>query len=79
MRTVSAREFNQNPSAVMRAVDEGGEVVITSRGTPAYVMLRYDEHVARRAGRSLARGLAMSAPDDSDTARAIIDPSRVEL
>ncbi len=40
---VTAREFNQDISAAKRAADQG-PVVITDRGTPAYVLLRHDAY-----------------------------------
>ena len=39
--TVSSREFNQDVSRAKRAAD-GGPVIITDRGTPAYVLMRHD-------------------------------------
>jgi hypothetical protein len=42
---VNSREFNQDVSAAKRAADEG-PVVITDRGTPAYVLLRHDAYLA---------------------------------
>jgi prevent-host-death family protein len=42
---VSSREFNQDVSAAKRSADEG-PVVITDRGTPAYVLLRHADYQA---------------------------------
>lgn len=42
-RTMSSREFNQNPSEAKRAAAEG-PVIVTDRGEPAFVLLRYDEY-----------------------------------
>ena len=39
--TISSREFNQDVSRAKRAADEG-PVIITDRGTPAYVLMRHD-------------------------------------
>ncbi len=39
--TVSSRDFNQDVSRAKREADHG-PVVITDRGRPAYVLLRYD-------------------------------------
>ena len=39
--TLSSREFNQDVSRAKRAADEG-PVIITDRGTPAYVLMRHD-------------------------------------
>ncbi|MDN4474443.1 type II toxin-antitoxin system Phd/YefM family antitoxin [Demequina sp. SYSU T00192] len=64
MTAISAREFNQNPSAAMRAADTDGPVVITHRGRAAYVLVPYESFAVH--GRSLARQLA--ADDDIDFA-----------
>jgi hypothetical protein len=42
---VNSREFNQDVSAAKRAADHG-PVVITDRGTPAYVLLRHADYLA---------------------------------
>ena len=42
---VNSREFNQDVSAAKRAADEA-PVVITDRGTPAYVLMRHDAYLA---------------------------------
>lgn len=47
MRTMSAREFNQDVSAAKREA-AGGPVVITDRGEPAFVLLSIDDY--RRLG-----------------------------
>ena len=39
--TLSSREFNQDVSRAKRVADEG-PVIITDRGTPAYVLMRHD-------------------------------------
>jgi PHD/YefM family antitoxin component YafN of YafNO toxin-antitoxin module len=41
---VNSREFNQDVSAAKRAADDG-PVVITDRGTPAYVLLRHEDYL----------------------------------
>lgn len=40
-RTMSSREFNQNPSEAKRAAEDG-PVIVTDRGEPAFVILKYD-------------------------------------
>ena len=40
-RVMSSREFNQNPSEAKREA-ETGPVIVTDRGKPAFVLLRYD-------------------------------------
>ncbi|PWC33687.1 type II toxin-antitoxin system Phd/YefM family antitoxin [Azospirillum sp. TSO35-2] len=42
-RMISSREFNQNPSEAKRAAEEG-PVIVTDRGEPAFVLLRYDTY-----------------------------------
>jgi prevent-host-death family protein len=41
--TISSRDFNQDVSQAQRAA-ETGPVVITDRGRPAFVLLRYDTY-----------------------------------
>lgn len=41
--TVSSRQFNQDVSGAKRAANKG-PVVITDRGSPAYVLLRHDAY-----------------------------------
>jgi len=69
MRSISARELNQDVSAAKRAADEG-PVMITDRGRPAYVLMTYAEYErTRSAGASLgetAAGWSTSDDDDFD-------------
>lgn len=46
--TIPSREFNQDVSGAKRAADKG-PVIVTDRGEPAYVLLRYGEYL-RLAG-----------------------------
>lgn len=64
MTTISARDFNRDVSAAKRAAD-AGPVIITDRGVPAYVLLKYDAFAAR-ANTSLAEALSMSEEDYFD-------------
>jgi len=41
--TITSRDFNQDISRAKRAADEG-PVIVTDRGEPAYVLLRYDAY-----------------------------------
>lgn len=43
MATVTAAEFNQRPSQVKRAAEDG-PVVITERSRPSFVLLTYAEY-----------------------------------
>ena len=47
--TLSSREFNQDVSRAKRAADEG-PVIITDRGTPAYVLMRHELYRRLSAG-----------------------------
>jgi prevent-host-death family protein len=53
--TMSSREFNQDLAAAKRAAKDG-PVVVTDRGEPAYVLLRYDAYrrLSEVKGQSLA-------------------------
>lgn len=44
-QTMSSREFNQNTSRAKKAAD-AGPLVITDRGSPAYVLLSYEDYEA---------------------------------
>lgn len=66
MTTLSSREFNQDIGRAKRSADEG-PVVITDRGTPAYVLLRHDAYRALVAGRpGLRSQLDMAGVEDID-------------
>jgi antitoxin (DNA-binding transcriptional repressor) of toxin-antitoxin stability system len=64
MTTMSAREFNQDVSAAKRAAGQE-PVIITDRGTPAYVLMSIDEF-RRLTGQD--RGIVdwLSADDEID-------------
>ena len=69
---VNSREFNQDVSGAKRAADEG-PVVITDRGTPAYVLLRHDAYLALvGAGRNILE--LLDQPDVPDFA---FDPPKL--
>ncbi|MDR3516556.1 MAG: type II toxin-antitoxin system prevent-host-death family antitoxin [Azospirillaceae bacterium] len=58
--TLSGREFNQDIARAKRAA-ETGPVIITDRGSPAYVLQRYDDwrhQTGARPGVSLLEALA---------------------
>ena len=61
-RTMSSREFNQNPSEAKRAA-ETGPVVVTDRGQPAFVLLRYDAYRRLSGGGSIVDRLRQDEPD----------------
>jgi antitoxin (DNA-binding transcriptional repressor) of toxin-antitoxin stability system len=64
MTTMSAREFNQDVSAAKRAAAQE-PVIITDRGTPAYVLLSIDEF-RRLAGDDQGIVEWLSMEDDID-------------
>lgn len=41
--TISSREFNQDVSRARRAAEKG-PVIVTDRGVPAYVLMRYEAY-----------------------------------
>ncbi len=41
--TISSREFNHDVGSAKRAA-EAGPVIVTDRGTPAFVLLRYEDY-----------------------------------
>lgn len=42
-RQISAREFNQNASAARKAANDA-PLVVTERGRPTHVLMRYEEY-----------------------------------
>jgi PHD/YefM family antitoxin component YafN of YafNO toxin-antitoxin module len=69
MTTMSAREFNQDVSAAKRAAAHE-PVIITDRGTPAYVLLSIEEF-RRLAGQDhgIVEWLSMEDNIDFETER----------
>lgn len=68
--TVTAREFNQDVSAAKRAAEQG-PVVVTDRGTPAYVLITFDEYKkltqpVQPDGHKLVNALAMEEESEID-------------
>jgi prevent-host-death family protein len=72
--TLSSRELNQDIGRAKRAALEG-PVFITDRGTPAHVLLSYEEY-QRLTGkrRTLAEALAMPGVADID-----FDPPKLDI
>ena len=71
--TVSSREFNQASSRVKKAADKG-PVIITDRGEPEYVILKYDVFERLTGGhKSIADCLALPEAEVEFT------PPRVKL
>jgi prevent-host-death family protein len=61
MTTITSREFNQDTGGAKRATEQG-PVVITDRGQPAHVLMRYEDFRALTAPR---KSLAEAIADDS--------------
>lgn len=63
-RMMSSREFNQNPSEAKRVAAEG-PLIVTDRGEPAFVLLRYDTYrrLAGERGPSLLDALRQDEPE----------------
>lgn len=64
--TLSGREFNQDIARAKRAA-ESGPVIITDRGSPAFVLQRYEDwrqQTGARPGVSLLEALADPASED---------------
>lgn len=70
--TISSREFNQDSGGAKRATEQG-PVVITDRGRPAHVLLRFEDYQKLLgAGPSLLDLLAQKEEGDFD-----FDPARM--
>src|SRR5262249_27571232 len=63
--TLSSREFNQDVSRAKRAADQG-PVIITDRGTPAYVLLRHEEYRRLAGGPSIRELLDQPGVEEID-------------
>ncbi len=64
--TLSGREFNQDIAKAKRAAEKG-PVIITDRGTPAFVLQKYDDwrtQAGARPGVSLLDAMADPASAD---------------
>jgi prevent-host-death family protein len=72
--TLSSREFNQGASEAKRAANKG-PVIITDRGRPAHVLMRFDEYQRlTKQRRNLADALAMSGAADIE-----FEPPRLNI
>ena len=61
--TISSREFNQDVSRAKRAADSG-PVIITDRGRPAYVLMRYDTYRPLAGGPNILELLHLPGVED---------------
>lgn len=74
MQTIPSREFHQNLASAKQAA-EHGPVVVTDRGRPTFVLLRYEDFQRLTGGgASIADAL-----DDPDTADVEFDPAPLAL
>ncbi len=72
--TISSREFNQDAGGAKKAAEKG-PVIITDRGRPSHVLLRFDEYEKLLGkGRSLLEALAMPGGEDIE-----FDPPKMDL
>ena len=63
---LTSREFNQDTARAKRAANDG-PVIITDRGTPAYVLLTHAEYARiTRRSQSIVEALAMPGGEDID-------------
>lgn len=64
--TMSSRQFNQDAGGAKRAA-ENGPVIITDRGRPSHVLLRFEDYRALAGkGRNLLEIVAQDEDDDLD-------------
>jgi hypothetical protein len=70
---ISSREFNHDVAGAKRAAEKG-PVIVTDRGAPAFVLLRYDEY-RRMIGSDGASILDLL--DHPESADVDFDPPRL--
>ncbi|MEZ5923132.1 MAG: type II toxin-antitoxin system prevent-host-death family antitoxin [Hyphomicrobiaceae bacterium] len=71
---MTSREFNQDVSRAKRSAD-GGPVIITDRGEPAYVLMTHSEYVRLTGtGKNLLEMLDMPGMEDIE-----FDPPKIDL
>jgi prevent-host-death family protein len=71
--TISSREFNHDLGGAKRAA-EVGPVIVTDRGAPAFVLLRYEDY-RRLAGHGAASILDLL--DHPESAEIDFEPPRL--
>lgn len=77
--TISSRKFNQGASDAKRATNNG-PVIITDRGRPAHVLLRFEDYQKlTKQRRNIADALATPGADEIDfepsPAKIVIQPA----
>lgn len=75
--TISSREFNQNISAAKRAA-ETEPVIITNRGSPAYVLMSID-HYRNFTGAHGNIAQMLSMPEDIEFEPARLEPAQLKI
>lgn len=78
MATMSAQEFNRDVSAAKRAAADG-PVVITDRGTPAFVLLSVEEYERITDQRTIVDWLRLDADIEFEPARLESRPQAADL
>jgi prevent-host-death family protein len=72
--TLSSRELNQDVTRAKNAAKKG-PVIITDRGKPAHVLLRFEDYQRlTQQRRNIAEALAMPSTDDIE-----FEPPRLNL
>ena len=76
---MTSREFNQNTSLAQRYA-QTAPVIITNRGKPAYVLVRYEDYqpVQSKSPRTIAEALADISPDCADIELPLPPRSRTQ-
>jgi prevent-host-death family protein len=64
MATITAQDFNRNPSAAKRAAEDG-PLVITDRGRKRFVLLTYEEFERLEEGKPRRTLLDLAHPDSA--------------
>ncbi len=67
MTVMTSREFNQHTSLAQKYA-QTAPVIITNRGKPAYVLIKYEDYQvpSSRPSKSIAEALADISPDCAD-------------
>lgn len=64
MPTIPSREFHQNLAGAKQAAEQG-PVIVTDRGRPTFVLLRYEDY-QRLAGQGGSIADALADPETDD-------------
>jgi prevent-host-death family protein len=73
MKRMTSREFNHDVGKAKRAADDG-PVLVTDRGRPAYVLMKYEDYRRSKAG-----GVTMfDLLQDEEAGDFEFDPPRIQ-